>query len=87
MLSICSLAAQLSLSEDLDLLFSTAELSRVRWKRGTHDRELIVEVDTVEAIELGGWNGLLASPSEPGVHMSTVGRYTAEDMEPVVTSS
>ncbi|CCL98057.1 uncharacterized protein FIBRA_00051 [Fibroporia radiculosa] len=43
MLSIRSLAAQLSV--DSDLLLSDAELSRVRWKRGAHDGEIIVEID------------------------------------------
>lgn len=83
MLSIRSLAAQLSLSMDLDTLFSTAELSRIRWKRGEHDRELIVDVDAVEArIELDGSDGRLTSPSEPTIHMSMVGRYyTAADLE------
>lgn len=66
---------------DLDMLFSIAELSRVRWKRGEHDRELIVEVDTVEATELDGPSGLLASPCEAAVHMSTVGRYATADLE------
>lgn len=82
MLSIRSLAAQLSLSMDLDTLFSTAELSRIRWKRGEHDRELIVDVDAVEGIELDGSDGRLTSPSEPTIHMSMVGRYyTAADLE------
>lgn len=82
MLSIRSLAAQLSLPMDLDTLFSTAELSRIRWKRGEHDRELIVEVDTVEGVELDGSDGQLASSGEPAIHMTMVGRYhTTTELE------
>ena len=82
MLSIRSLASQLSLSVDLDTLFSTAELSRISWRRGVHDRELIVEVDTVEVIELDGPDELmLAHPHEPAVYMSTVGEYATADLD------
>lgn len=82
MLSIRSLAAQLSLSIDHDMLLSTAELSRVRWRRGRHDRELIVEIDTVEGVEMGSSSdGLVGLPGAPAVHMSAVGRYTTADLE------
>ena len=46
MLSIGSLASHLD--TDPDTLLSTAELSRVTWRRGAHDGEIIVDVDTVE---------------------------------------
>lgn len=45
MLSIGSLAS--CLDTDPDTLLSTAELSRVTWRRGTHG-EILVDVDTVE---------------------------------------
>lgn len=46
MLSIGSLASHLD--TDPNTLLSTAELSRVTWRRGAHDGEIIVDVDTVE---------------------------------------
>ncbi|EPS97859.1 hypothetical protein FOMPIDRAFT_90073 [Fomitopsis schrenkii] len=82
MLSIRTLAAEISPSMDLDELLSTAELNRVRWRRGRHDRELIVEIDTVEGLELDEPEGLLDRPSgTPSVYMSTVGRYTNAELE------
>ena len=81
MLSIRSLAAQLSLSMDHDMVLSTAELSRVRWRRGKHDRELIVDVDTVEGVDMGSLDGLVGNPCMPAVHMSAVGRYATADLE------
>ena len=45
-LSIRSLASRLEV--DPDTLLSTAELSRLQWKRGAYDGEIIVEIDTVE---------------------------------------
>ncbi|EPS97863.1 hypothetical protein FOMPIDRAFT_1127707 [Fomitopsis schrenkii] len=81
MLSIRSLAAQLSIPMDHDMLLSTAELSRVRWRRGKHDRELIVDIDTVEGVRMGISDGLLGSPGGPAVHMSAVGRYAPSDLE------
>lgn len=82
MLSIRTLAAEISPSMDLDELLSTAELNRVRWRRGRHDRELIVEIDTMEGLELDEPEGLLDRPSgTPSVYMSTVGRYTNAELE------
>ena len=46
MLSIQSLAA--GLNPDSRWLLNNAELSRVRWRKGAHDGELIVEVEAVE---------------------------------------
>ena len=81
MFSIRSLAAQLSLPMDHDMLLSTAELSRVRWRRGKHDRELIVDIDTVEGVETGSSHGLVGGSGTPAVHMSAVGRYATADLE------
>lgn len=55
-LNMQSLAANLSL--DTKWLLNNAELSRVRWRKGSRDGELIVEVDVAEApddaeLELG----------------------------------
>ncbi|KAJ3485227.1 hypothetical protein NLI96_g5110 [Meripilus lineatus] len=47
MLRLQSLAAGLQL--DSRWLLNNAELSRVRWRKGSHDGELIVEIDCVEA--------------------------------------
>lgn len=46
MLRLQTLAAGLHL--DSRWLLNNAELSRVRWRKGAHDGELIVEVDAVE---------------------------------------
>jgi hypothetical protein len=46
MLSIHSLAAKIG--TDPEWLLSNLELSRVRWTKGSHDAELIVEVDAVD---------------------------------------
>ncbi|KII94209.1 hypothetical protein PLICRDRAFT_88465 [Plicaturopsis crispa FD-325 SS-3] len=50
MLSIGSLAANLSV--DPIWLLNNAEMSRVRWKNGTTEMEIIVEVDAAEGIEM-----------------------------------
>jgi len=46
MLSIHSLAAKIGTNPEW--LLSNLELSRVRWTKGAHDGELIVEVDAVD---------------------------------------
>lgn len=46
MLSIHSLAAKTN--TDPEWLLNNVELSRVKWKRGAHDCELLVDVDVVE---------------------------------------
>lgn len=46
MLSIRSLAEQLSVSPDW--LLNNTELSRVNWKQGTRNGELIVEIEPLE---------------------------------------
>ena len=46
MLNLGSLAGHLD--TDPDTLLSTAELSRITWRRGAHDGEIIVDIDTVE---------------------------------------
>lgn len=60
MLSIQDLAAHLRL--DATWLLSNAELSRIRWRQGSSDGELIVEIESVEAsseseVELGNLAG------------------------------
>lgn len=49
MLSIHSLAA--NLGTDPEWLLNNVELSRVRWTKGAHDGELIVEIDVVDGEE------------------------------------
>lgn len=49
MLSIQSFAA--GLHKDPKWLLSHAELSRVRWRKGSHDGELIVEIESAEPEE------------------------------------
>jgi hypothetical protein len=51
MLSIHSLAA--NLGTDPEWLLNNLELSRVRWKKGAHAGELLVEVDVVNGDEWG----------------------------------
>lgn len=81
MLDIRTLTAELSPSMDLDELLSTAELNRVRWRRGRHDRELIVELDTVEGLEMDEPDASLRRPGTPSVYISTVGRYANSELE------
>ena len=50
-ISIQSLAAGLQV--DPTWLLSHSELSRVNWRRGSHEGELIVEVNPVEAHSMG----------------------------------
>lgn len=50
MLSIRSLAA--NFGSDEAWLLNNVELSRVRWKKGAHDGEIIVDVQPVEGDEL-----------------------------------
>ena len=81
MLNIHTLAAELSPSMDLDELLSTAELNLVRWRRGEHNRELIVELDTVEGLEMDEPDGSLGCPGTPSVYISTVGSYAISELE------
>ncbi|KAH9948201.1 hypothetical protein B0H21DRAFT_735021 [Amylocystis lapponica] len=73
MLSIHSLAA--SLSMDSNWLLNNAELSRVRWRKGSRDGELIVEVDAVEedTLELGDVKGVRSHT--PVIRQTRVGVY------------
>ena len=86
MLSMHSFAAGLEV--DTRWLFSNAELSRINWRRGSHDGELIVEVDTVEMSDqekvldigprrMGGdthtWKANSSNP--PRVYTTVVGQY------------
>ncbi|KAH9829508.1 uncharacterized protein C8Q71DRAFT_863265 [Rhodofomes roseus] len=73
-LSIRSLASQLSM--DPDTLLSTAELSRITWKRGAYDGEIVVEINTIEEdsydmdeLEHSGRS------STPGFYTTQVGMY------------
>ena len=56
---------------DPDTLLSIAELSRIQWKRGAYDGEMLVEVDTVEKDECD-WDTVNHGRS------STLGFYTTE---------
>ncbi|KAM5539347.1 hypothetical protein V8D89_006981 [Ganoderma adspersum] len=72
MLSIRCLAASLSLQPDW--LLNNTELNRVNWKHGSHDGELIVEVDAFEDLEMDE----IESPTDKRpqgslVHVSRVG--------------
>ncbi|EJF67423.1 hypothetical protein DICSQDRAFT_165251 [Dichomitus squalens LYAD-421 SS1] len=77
MLRIRSLAAQLSLEPDW--LLNNTELSRVNWKRGPRNGEIIVEIDAIEAEDMEmdsvGHDPLQHTRSHtPGViHVSRVG--------------
>ncbi|KAJ3478286.1 hypothetical protein NLI96_g9867 [Meripilus lineatus] len=72
MLSIQSLAAGLKVEPTW--LLSHAELSRVRWRRGAHEAELIVEIDSAEApdrmVELTSLGDLRTSTNQKGFHVS-----------------
>ncbi|KAI0789441.1 hypothetical protein C8Q75DRAFT_718343 [Abortiporus biennis] len=67
MFSIQNLAANLHL--DATWLLSHAEMSRVRWKKGSHEGELIVEVDSADSDE---WFPTTTGGLEPGMEMNTV---------------
>lgn len=72
MLSIRCLAASLSLQPDW--LLNNTELNRVNWKHGSHDGELIVEVDAFEDLEMDE----IESPTDKRpagslIHVSRVG--------------
>lgn len=61
---------------DPDTLLSTAELSRIQWKRGAYDGEIIVEVDTVEEDEYDMDNMThTGRSSTPGFYTTEVGTY------------
>lgn len=79
MLSIHSLTLHLSM--DHETLFSMAELNCMHWRRGTHNGEIIVEIDMVESIELAASEGTLSGDLRiPAVHMSTVGMYAEGEL-------
>ncbi|THH26831.1 hypothetical protein EUX98_g7356 [Antrodiella citrinella] len=59
-LNMQSLASNLSL--DPKWLLNNAELSRVRWRKGSRDGEIIVEVDVAEVDSDGSGSGALSSP-------------------------
>ncbi|KAH9926507.1 uncharacterized protein B0H18DRAFT_1006471 [Fomitopsis serialis] len=72
-LSIRSLASQLSI--DPDTLLSTAELSRISWKRGARDGEIIVDINTVEdSYDMGDIENVVR-PNTPGFYTTQVGVY------------
>ena len=74
MLSIRSLAASLSLHPDW--LLNNTELSRVNWKHGPHNGELIVEVDTFEELEMDEMHSESSTSKRAqssSVHVSRVG--------------
>ena len=86
MLSIRSLATGLQL--DPVWLLSNAELSRVRWRKGSRDGELIVEVDEHDddvVLDIGPMGSssrqvhtpgqTQPSPSLPRVYTTVVGTY------------
>lgn len=90
MLSSQALAEKLHIP-DVQFLLSTAELSRVRWRRGSHDGELIVDVDAVEfpgqdaVYDIALENSRVGTPehleslcsglSSPRVYTTVVGQY------------
>ena len=89
MLSIQSLAAGLQVEPTW--LLSHAEMSRLRWRQGAHEGEMIVEIETIEVpdqdgeLELrtrakdGGTDSQSGDDSlgcqSPKVFMSVVGQY------------
>ena len=78
MLSIHSLAA--SLSTDSNWLLNNAELSRVRWRKGAREGELIVEIDRDddvedEPLELYDVKGGAQRARTPVIHQTRVGVY------------
>ncbi|KAH9829488.1 uncharacterized protein C8Q71DRAFT_790481 [Rhodofomes roseus] len=83
MLSIRTLAIASQLSMDHGMLLSTAELNRVRWRRCMHDVELIVDIDTLEFVQLDDANTPQGSPRRPAVQMSTVGVYAKTGVSPM----
>lgn len=86
MFSIRSLASALSM--DSIALLSAAELSRVRWRRGAHSGELIVEIDSAEpesepedrdGLELGDMFSPPRLPrAAPQIYTTRVGVYHDE---------
>ncbi len=74
---------------DIQLLLSNAEFSRVRWRRGFRDGEIIVDVDPIEypdqdtVLEIGGEEDRVATPNHsvcsdrswPRVYTTVVGQY------------
>lgn len=76
MLSIRSLAA--SLSMDVDMLLSDAELSRVHWRQGVREGELIVEIEAPDEddIQLGIMDEIPYGRSHtPAIYATRVGVY------------
>ncbi|KZT73380.1 hypothetical protein DAEQUDRAFT_467273 [Daedalea quercina L-15889] len=73
-LSIRSLASQLDI--DPETLLSTAELSRIQWRQGAHDGEIIVDINTVEDDPYDP-DGVQNSgrSSTPGFYITQVGVY------------
>lgn len=73
LLRIGSLASHLNIEPNM--LLSTAELSRVKWRRGAHDGEIIVEINTIEDSygmdAMGGTSG----PGTSGLYTTEVGVY------------
>ncbi|KAI0640252.1 hypothetical protein C8Q77DRAFT_1045330 [Trametes polyzona] len=69
MLSIRSLAERLSVSPDW--LLNNTELSRVNWKPGTRNGELIVEIDPIEDVEMASVEEKRAA--SPAVYTTRVG--------------
>ena len=90
MLALQSMAEDLGVS-DVRLLFSSAELSRIRWRRGPQQGEFVVDVDPAEVPDPGmvfdiGQDGSRAgtpnygesacsSFSSPRVYTTIVGQY------------
>ena len=89
-LSLHSLAANLAV--DPKWLLNNAELSRVRWRKGARDGELIVEVDVAEAeveeteVELGvvmpGKRMSELTPFEGGIKVEERTRTKASESPP-----
>ncbi|TFY63696.1 hypothetical protein EVJ58_g3105 [Rhodofomes roseus] len=75
-LSIRSLASQLSI--DPDTLLSTAELSRITWKRGAYDGEIVVEINTIEE------DSYDMDELEHSGRSSTPGFYTTQVQQTIV---
>lgn len=89
MLGIQSLAAGLKVEPTW--LLSNAELSRIKWRRGSHEGELIVEIETIEmgehdkVLELGEMGYKESTHPEyastptgrqtPRVYTTVVGQY------------
>ncbi|GBE77309.1 hypothetical protein SCP_0101820 [Sparassis crispa] len=78
MLSIRSLAANLSI--DPNWLLNNAELSRVQWRKGAHDGELIVEIGPREEDEVELSDVTEKRGPTPTLYTSRVGTY--DDLVP-----